>query len=62
MPTRGVAIDIVENHSFSVDSSRLFDLIHYVLGNSYAVMSGRSYCVGPVLSKDKCVLLKDTTQ
>ena len=41
----------------------LFDLILYVPVNNLSVICGdRSSWVKPVLSKDKCVLLKDTTQ
>ena len=40
----------------------LFDLILYIPVNNYSVMSGRSSWVEPVLSKDKFVLLKVTTQ
>ena len=40
----------------------LFDLILYVWVNNFSVMSDRSSWVEPVLSKDKCGLLKDTTQ
>ena len=40
----------------------LFDLILYVSINNLSVMSVRSSWVEPVLSKDKCVFLKDTTQ
>ena len=41
----------------------LFVLILYVPVNNFSVIfwDGSSW-VGPVLSKDKCVLLKDTTQ
>ena len=39
----------------------LFDLILYVPVNSFSVMLGW-VCIEPVLSKDKRVLLKDTTQ
>ena len=40
----------------------LFDLILYVPVNNFSVMSDRSSWVEPVLSKDKCVLLKETTR
>ena len=40
----------------------LFNLILYVWVNYFSVMSDRSSWVEPVLSKDKCGLLKDTTQ
>ena len=41
----------------------LFDLILYVLVNNYLQLCGDgSSWVEPVLSKDKCVLLKDTMQ
>ena len=40
----------------------LFDLILYIPVNNFSFMSGRSSLVEPVLSKDKCVLLKDTAQ
>ena len=39
----------------------LFDLSFFVPVNSFSVISGR-YWVEPVLSQDKSVLLKDTTQ
>ena len=39
----------------------LFDLILYVAFNNLSAMSDGSFWVEPVLSKDKCVLLKDTT-
>ena len=38
----------------------LFDLILYVPVDNFSVMSGRVLLVEPVLSKDKCVLFKDT--
>ena len=40
----------------------LFDLILYVPVNTFSVISGQVAWVEPELSKDKCVLLKDTTQ
>ena len=40
----------------------LFDLIRYVLVNNFSVMSDGSCWVEPVLSSDKCALLKVTTQ
>ena len=40
----------------------LFDLILYIPVNNFSVMSGQPSWVEPVLSKDKCFLLKDTTQ
>ena len=40
----------------------LFDLILFVPVNNFSVTSGWSSWVEPVLSKDKCVLLKDTMQ
>ena len=40
----------------------LFDLIPYVPVNNFSVMSDGSSWVEPVLSKDQCVLLKNTTQ
>ena len=40
----------------------LFDLILYVPVKFFSVISDGSSWVEPVLSKDKCVLLKDTTQ
>ena len=40
----------------------LFDLILYAPVNNFSVMSDGTSWVEPVLSKDKCVLLKDTTQ
>ena len=40
----------------------LFDLIIYVPVNNFQLCQDGSSWVEPVLSKDKCVLLKDTTQ
>ena len=40
----------------------LFNLILYIPVNNLSVISGGSSCVEPTLSKDLCVLLKDTTQ
>ena len=40
----------------------LFDLILYTPVNNFSVMWDGSFWVEPVLSKNKCVLLKDTTQ
>ena len=40
----------------------LFDLILYVPLTIFQLCQDRSYWVEPVLSKDICVLLKDTTQ
>ena len=40
----------------------LFDLILYVPINIFSVISDVYSWVEPELSKDKCVLLKDTTQ
>ena len=40
----------------------LFDLILFLLVNNFQLCLDGSSLVEPVLSKDKCVLLKDTTQ
>ena len=42
--------------------SVLFDLILYVPSAIFQLCRDGSSWVEPVLSKDKCVLLKDTTQ
>ena len=41
---------------------RLFDLILYVQDKNFLVTSGWVFLIEKVLSKDKRVLLKDTTQ
>ena len=47
----------------SLSKQYLFDLILYVPVNNLSVCQDNgSIWVEPVLSKDKCVLLKDTTQ
>ena len=40
----------------------LFELLLYIPVNMFSVMSDGSSWVEPVLSKDKCVLHKDTAQ
>ena len=48
---------------FSIDVILcVYYLILYVLVNNFSVMLGRSSWVELVLSKDQCVLLKDTMQ
>ena len=60
--------DLVFDISLRLEHARmlllvcLFDLILYVPVNNFSAMSGGSSWVKPVLSKDKCVLLKDTMQ
>ena len=49
------------NHAHHDQSSNffLFDLILYVPSTIFQLCRDGSSCVEPVLSKDKCVLLKD---
>ena len=52
---------LVESCSFN-NAFYLFGLIIYVPVNNFSVMPDGPSWVEPVLSMDKCVLLKDTRQ
>ena len=59
---RTIAQSISIGSQYSVNTFCLFDLILTTQSTLFQLCQEGLTCVEPVLSKDKCVLLKDTTQ